>query len=193
MGHCIIRHMPKPKKKRHGADVKTTNHLVWVRALVGPAFVMGGWQIMATSYVAGVTIVYLGFLLCLVECIKEPELVSGPYPLQITLILAVIVLAEVFSVGVVLVRSPIDSTAYVILNSDYRPGINVGQIPWNPHFTDLRVAIINPDDDDYSNVDIAIQPDQWNYKADILNETTGCKLFPMGGNAVLISSNIKGG
>jgi hypothetical protein len=42
-------------------------------------------------------------------------------------------------------------------------------------------------------VDLAIQPDQWNYKADIFTENTECKVISMGGNAVLIVPSAKGG
>jgi hypothetical protein len=54
------------------------------------------------------------------------------------------------------------------------------------HFTDLRVAVTNLSDDDYQDLDVAVQPDKWNYKATILNDP-GCHLIPIGGNTVFVA------
>jgi hypothetical protein len=89
-----------------------------------------------------------------------------------------------FSFCVVFISAP--------LNFDLS-GTVIAGIPWNPHFTDLRVSITNPTNDDYSGVDLAIQPDKWNYKAAILESDTGCQLNPMGGNSVLVVASSKGG
>lgn len=158
-----------------------------------PCSVIGGWQVIPLSYLTGVLIVYAGFALCLTECIWEPALLEKPYPWQIALIGIVFTLATMFSINVVGALAPLTFDSYAMRKGEYPSGTVIAGILWNSHFTDLRVSITNPTDDDYSDIDIAIQPDKWNYKAAILQENTGCQLISMGGKGINIMPNGIGG
>lgn len=186
-------------RKRKKQPVKTTltmprsDFLALVRPFIGPAVVIGGWQLMPQSYLTGVLIVYVGFVLCLAECIWEPALLSRPYQLQIALIGVIFALVTVFSINVVFVWAPLTFDSYAMRKGEYPSGTVIAGIPWDRHLTDLRVSVTNPTDDDYYNVDLIAQPDKWSYKAAISEENTGCLLTPMGGNSVLIVPSAKGG
>jgi hypothetical protein len=186
----IATRTPLPPKKR--SEPQDSNRLLWVRSLAGPGIIIGGWQLMPTSYVVGTVIVYFGFSLCLLECIKEPALV-GHLRWRVALVVVVLIFAAVFSFRVVFISAPLGFDSYAMRKGDYSPGTVIAGIPWNSHFTDLRVWIKNPTDNDYRDVDLAVQPDQWNYKAAILEENTGCQLISLGGNSLLVAPNGKGG
>jgi hypothetical protein len=85
-----------------------------------------------------------------------------------------------------------DFLSYAMRKANYSPGEDVVGITWNTHFTDLRVAITNPSDDDYHDLDIFIQPDKWNYKALMITKLSGCDLTPIPGN-VFQTARAKGG
>lgn len=91
--------------KRHKVDATppSSSLLGAVRAFVGPAFIIGGWQLTPISHSIGVLIVYIGFGLCLAECIWEPVLLAKPYQLQVALIGVVFTLAGAFTIGFVLI------------------------------------------------------------------------------------------
>ncbi len=46
------------------------------------------------------------------------------------------------------------------------------------NFADLRVAVSDPTDDDYNNVDILLKPKDWVYDARIYDDQKVCTLFP---------------
>lgn len=148
---------------------------------------------MAISYTWGLGIVYFGFLLCLVECIYEPALLCRAYQLQIGGLVIIFSLAAAFTIGVVLVSAPLTIDSYAIRTEEQPSKNTIAKIPWNSHFTDLRVSVTNPSDDDYHDVDLVVQPDRWNYKAAILDENSGCLVSSVGGNAVLVVPSSKGG
>ena len=185
--------MSRKCKEQPVEAVPRSDLLTLFRAFVGPAFVIGGWQLMPLSYVAGMLIVYAGFVLCLAECIWEPVLLTRPYQLQIALIGIVFALAVVFSITVVLVSAPLAFDSYAMRKGEYPSGTVIAGISWDSHLTDLRVSVTNPTDDDYYNVDLTAQPDKWSYKAAIFEDNTGCLLTPMGGNSLLIVPSVKGG
>src|SRR5438093_3483405 len=66
-------------RKHQGTSANQPGLLSVLRSLAGPAFVIGGWQLMSTSYVVGVSLVYLGFVICLAEIIWEPLFLRKPY------------------------------------------------------------------------------------------------------------------
>jgi hypothetical protein len=179
--------------KRKQLPTPRSEFLTLFRAFVGPLFVIGGWQIIPLSYVTGVALVYFGFVLCVFECIWEPALLQRPYQLQVALLAIVLILADAFSINVVLVLAPLTLDSYAIRTEEHPTGETIAKIALNPHFTDLRVLITNPTDDDYRDFDIKVQPDRWNYKAAIFEENSGCQLTEMGGNSILIVPNTKGG
>jgi hypothetical protein len=184
----------KPVSSKHkNQPVPVSDFLTLFRAFAGPLFVIGGWQIIPLSYVTGVALVYIGFVLCVIECIWEPALLRRPYQLQIALIAIVLILADAFSINVVLVLAPLTLDSYAIRTEEHPTGETIAKIAWDSHFTDLRVLITNPTDDDYRDVDMTAQPDRWNYRAAIFEENSGCQLTAMGGNSLLIVPSGKGG
>src|SRR5262249_47968192 len=66
-----------------------------------------------------------------------------------------------------------------------RPGSTVEGVAWDVHFTDLRIAVTNPTDDDYSGLDIALIPDPWVNTAKIYDDKLLCTLSAIeGGRSV---------
>ena len=175
--------MSGKRKKRPRAHVRS-DLVTLCRAFVGPAFVIGGWQLIPLSYVVGVLIVYAGFALCLAECIWEPALLARPYQLQIALIGVVFALGAAFSISVVLVLAPLTFDSYAMRKATHADGTDVEGIHWDSRFTELRVAVTNPTDDDYRNLDVVIQPDKWIHKAVVVNRLSVCDLTSVGGNVV---------
>ena len=81
----------------------------WLNRLgiaIGPGLVFAGWQLVAPSYTVGVLVAYVGFLICLAECIWEPALLSWPYQIQVVCIGLVLFFLVLFTIGVV-VRAPL--------------------------------------------------------------------------------------
>ena len=113
---------------------------------------------MATSYAAGLGVVYCGFALCLAECIWEPALLRRPYQLQIVSIGIVISLATVFTTGVVFVPAPLNFQS-LASKSDYAPGTAPAGIAWRSVFVELDFIATNPTDSNYDNIDLWVRPD----------------------------------
>jgi hypothetical protein len=153
--HRIMSQKPKRSQERRSSDL-----LTMCRAASGPAFVIGGWSLIPTSYEWGVGIVYLGFALCLAESIWEPELLDRAYQIQIVVVSIVICLLAVFTVRVVLIRAPIRFHT-LTTDIDYStPGVTApAGIAWRPFFSELDLSITNPNGDNYSDVDVLVRPD----------------------------------
>jgi hypothetical protein len=167
------------------------------RAAVGPGAVLAGWQVMTStaherSYSIGLIVIYFGFAFCLVECTVDPVLRARPW-LRFPMTAIAIALAWLFTTKVVLVKAPINFDAYAMRNGEYPAGTKIAGIPWNDHFTDLRVWIKNSTDYDYSDVYLEVQPDQWNYRAALVGDSHGCTIASLGGNALLVNPHTKGG
>ena len=113
---------------------------------------------MATSYVAGLAIVYFGFVLCLIECIWEPALLRKPYQLQIVFFGFIVFLATVFTITVVLVPTPLNFQS-LASKSDYAPGTAPAGIAWRSVFVELDFIATNPTDSNYDNIDLWLRPD----------------------------------
>jgi hypothetical protein len=193
-GRDLSRKQPPPKKSAPApVEQPRSGGLFVVKALVGPTVIGTGWGIMLVAYKTGAVIACIGFVLWTLEFIYEPFLVKAPYRIHIALVMVPIAAFGLFCINVLIVYSPLNAQSYAVSNSDYPPGTKIGKIAWNAHFTDLRVAVSNPTDEDYTQLDIAIQPDHWNYAADITTEGVDCKLISMDGNSVSLVENGKGG
>jgi hypothetical protein len=142
-------------------------------------------------YFWGVAVIYIGFLFLLFEVCADPWVLNCSLTMQIVLIAFVLLFVDIFSIGVVAAQAPITFQSYAMRNGDYSPGVTIAGMAWDSHFTDLRVVLTNPTDDDYENLDIDVQPDQWTYKAALL-DSPGCDLSPLGGNMVSVATT-KGG
>ena len=76
----------------------------------------------------GTIVVYLGFLICLVECIWEPELIRRPHQIQLCLIAIVFALATAFTINVAFARAPLEFSSLLFSDTDYSPGVGPGGI-----------------------------------------------------------------
>ena len=72
-------------------------------------------------------------------------------------------------------------------------GTDVGGIAWNSHFTELRIAITNPSESDYQDLDVVMRPDKMVYKAAILDQSSMCGLKSISGNVFAITHIKKSG
>ncbi len=148
---------------------------------------------ISTSYFVGMCAIYSGFILLLLEILLEPSLQEVTLQLQCCLFAIVLFFASWFTLAVVSPEAPLTIDSYAIATEEYPSENAIAGIPWNYHFTDLRVSITNPTDTDYHGVDLAVQPDRWNYKAAIVEKDSGCMVTSMGGNSVLVVPSGKGG
>jgi hypothetical protein len=134
---------------------------------------------MQFSYLAGLVIVYFGFCLCVAECVWEPALLSKPYQVQIVLIGIVFSLMIVFTIVVVGMSSRLTLYSFAMRKGTYADGANIEGIEWNAHFTDLRIIITNPVDEEYRSLNVIITPDTFTNKAVVVDRRFGCDLFPL--------------
>jgi hypothetical protein len=144
------------------------------------------------SYLLGIGVIYLGFLFWLIECLVDPVLRARPW-FRFPMMAAAIVAVWLFTAKVVLLKASLEFDAYAMRYGDYSPGTEIAGIPWDVHFTDLRIWVKNSTNEDYSDVYLEVQPDQWNYKAAIVGDRHGCDLSSMGGDAILVNPIGKGG
>ena len=146
------------RKVRKVEDDHTPGMLDYLRTLAGPAFVIGGWQLIPTSYIAGALIVYLGFVVCLVEVIWEPVLLRRPCQLQVALVAIVFVAIAVFTISIVIVDAPL---CFSTMATDIKYGEHEapGGIEWIPAFSELDLFIANNTDNDYENINLLVRPD----------------------------------
>jgi hypothetical protein len=130
--------------------------LTFFRAIAGPGFIIGGWQLMSASFGWGLFIVYAGFVICIAECIYEPELLRKPFQIQIGLIGAIFLLATIFTIDVALIHAPIEVSALAM-----GPAYNLSPagISWKPFYTELDVIIANQTDMNYQNLNVLVRPD----------------------------------
>jgi hypothetical protein len=84
-------YLSEPSQARASSDL-----LFIVRAFIGPTFVIGGWGLVPVSFIAGICIVYVGFAICLVECIWEPALIRGSYQRQVVFIGVIMFFVDLF-------------------------------------------------------------------------------------------------
>ena len=131
--------------------------------------------------------IYFAFAVLLWELCFEPELIKRPERIQIAGIGILFALVDLFTIGIVAARAPLTLYSYAMRKGNYAAGTVLGGISWDPHFTDLRVAITDPNSDDYSDLDLAVQPDNWVYKAAILESPLGCDLTPIGGDSIFFA------
>lgn len=180
------------KIKNNQDSASITNKDTWIlglQTLVGPAFAVGGWQLMSLSYIAGILLAYVGFIVWFYESLVETAL--RPLVRIASLVLAVVFIV-IFSRDFVFISGLLSLDSYAMRNGDYSPGTMVAGIPWNSHFTDLRMWVSNTTERDYEDVILTIRSDKWNYKAAIKTEDTGCQLTSLGGNSIRVAIS-KGG
>jgi hypothetical protein len=155
--------------------------------------VLGGLGLMRINFWLGVIVTYLGFVLLLREICIEPVLLTRPLWIQVAAIVAFFIALTLFCIKVVFAQAPIDYLSFAMRNGSYAAGTSIAGIEWDDHLTDLRVAVINPSNDDYDDLDVSIQPNTWTYRAALLDGPLGCELTPIGFDALKVAINKKTG
>lgn len=187
------------KKRREAVErIKEQESIqaLWskVRAFFGPVVAALGASVIGTYYPLGAGLVGLGLFITYLEVVFEPWIVRHTsLRVHCLLMAASLVPLGWFMVSVLSKSAPLSFDSYAIRTDEFSSDGEIARIQWDSHFTDLRVSITNPSEDDYHDVDLVIQPDRWNYKANIFDENTGCLLTPIGGKTVLIVPSAKGG
>jgi len=171
--------MVTPRSKPPQPEPPAPSSSLWLPKSAGVS-VLGGIGLMRFSFWWGALVVYAGIVLAILEICKEPWLLKRPIQLQVATLVCVLVFLDVFSIGVVGKRAPLTIQSYAMKKGEYAAGTTIAGIAWDSHLTDLRVAVTNPTDDDYENLDIQIRPDKWTHKATLLANPGGCELSPNG-------------
>lgn len=73
---------------------------------------------------------------------------------------------------------------FAMKKGHYADGEDVEGIKWNPHFTDLRVIITNPVDDDLQNLNLLLNTDAEFYTAVLAGNRRFCDLEPVDRHAI---------
>jgi hypothetical protein len=130
---------------------------------------------------------YVLFFLIGIEILFEPFVRKLRWWLFIFLLVATVW----FGIAIPFAAAPLEITGY-LRPVDYPAGAPIGGIPWNSHFTDLRIVISNSTADDYLNADISITPDTWTHEAGFPGSSLGCQLVRIDGSIIwgMISSKL---
>jgi hypothetical protein len=133
--------------------------LVVLRAVVGPGFVIGGWQLMSASFGWVAFIVYAGFAIGLAECVWEPSLLRRSYQVQVACIGIVLLFVDLFTIGVVLTRAPITLDSIWTEPKYVLP--DTGGIAWKSFFAELYIIFSNLETDiTYDDFNVLVRPDR---------------------------------
>lgn len=152
--------------------------------------VLRAMQMIPLSYHWTVFIAYCLFGLSGLEVFRERSLKGWPRWVAATLVIGATIW---FTVVGPLSRAPLKALTYT-RPGNYSSGVEIGGIPWNQHFTDLRVVITNVTADDYRNVDILLKPDTWTHRAAIVTNPSECELLAVSNIMdIHVADNGKGG
>jgi hypothetical protein len=183
--------VPRPAQEAKPVEAQGVSVGLWIPRTGGVSLV-GGFGLMKFYFWAGLIVVYISLVLLLWDLCVDPLLIKGPVWVQIIGVGILFCLFGVVTAGVVGAQAPMSFNSYAMLKGNYANGIEIGGIKWDSHLTDLRVAVTNPDDRDYTDVDLTIRPDKWTYQATILNKPSDCDLTALGGDTVFTTIT-KGG
>lgn len=139
---------------------------------------------MRVYFWPGVVVVYFGLFALLWEVICEPELIRRRSWVQLCAFALILFFFDLFTIVVVAAPAPITLYAYAMRKGNYTDGTDIGGIIWDSHFTDLRLAVTNPSNNDYQEVDLTLVPDKSVYRAVLLDKPSICDLTPVGGDGV---------
>jgi hypothetical protein len=133
--------------------------LILLRRLLGPVFVIGGLSLIPTSYLLGVTLVYVGFIIAFCELIWDPLVFRLNDRLQIALFCVVIFFCTIFTLQYLSVPIPPDFGVM-----DYGSGFvddsgKVGDVPWKNDYHDVRISIGNNSNQDYTDISVWVSTD----------------------------------
>jgi hypothetical protein len=181
----LVGRNPVPSRRK---KIKKEKHpLAWV--LGGPAFILGGWGVISTSFPIGVFFIYLGFLLLFLEIFLEPWIVKNVSLFGVC-VLMILCLLPVgwFTLAVVSLPGPLEVNSFAMRHHNYQDGTDIAGIAWHKSLTELTVIVSNPIDDRYKEFDLTIHPDKWVYEAAIKDNPAGCILTPLSGEHVIFTT-----
>jgi hypothetical protein len=145
----------RPLKREH----LERHPLARIRTVIAPAFILGGCGVIPFSFPLGVSFVYLGLMVLLLEVVLEPWIVERPFFIPVGLIAVWFLLFDWFTIGFAASRAPIYFST-LATNIDYSSYSAPGGIPWRTVFSELDVVVSNPTDANYDNVDVTFRPDK---------------------------------
>lgn len=180
---------PPPQQSPGTEQKKELPKALWLSRGALLANIIALARLMQTvSFGWFLALAYALFFIIGIEVLGEPALKRFRWVLSFGVLAGM----ACFVVFVQFAKAPVNLEAYV------RPGshpanTSIGGIPWDPHFTDLRIALTNPTDDDYKDLDVVIVPDGWTYEATLLSTGADCKLFRMEGNIFNVAQSGSGG
>src|ERR1035441_1483705 len=118
-------------RRRRRKKIKEEEHpLRWLRALSGPAFIVGGFGVISASFWIGISAIYFGFLILFLEIVFEPWMIRNT-SLLVHCVVIILCLAPVgwFTLAIVSVPVRLDFDAYIISVPHFN-GDTVGGITW---------------------------------------------------------------
>jgi hypothetical protein len=175
-----------PSSDMHAPN--NTESQMWsrIRELLGPVFIVGGFGVISKDFFwPGVFIVYLGCVILYLETVFEPWVLKLSFLAQFLLIVMSLAIPAWFTLAIVDAERPLKIDSYANRKGNYSNGSKIGTVEWDSHFLPLTVAISNPSSLDYSDVNIAIMPDSWVYKASLIGDDFGCRVDSIGGKSLM--------
>lgn len=141
--------VPQENKPAH------TSMLGWLRAISSVSVLFGGGGLMQpATFTWGVVLVLVGFVLLALDLAFE-NIALNKKRIGIAAVLA---LGAIFVYKVLLVPIPLDIGVVSILGA-YPPGTKVAGVEWTTLYTDCRIHISNPSDNDYEDLDVSASTD----------------------------------
>jgi len=168
----------------------TLSGIAVLRGLVGPTLFFTGLQLMPTYPILGICICYFAFVIALFEIIYEPWILRKPIHFQVGLIVILLFFSDLFTIQIFHFRD-IRTIAQIV---EAEAGSNIAGIKWYEQFSELRVAIHNPDEDRYRDINVIVRPDAWVYDAAIFDTPPDhCKVekAPANGPSLMIGETKK--
>jgi hypothetical protein len=186
-------HLSK-ERDRTAAIAEPEKHWSQVaRGLTGPAFIVGGLGVISKDlFLVGTVIVYFGCLILYLEAVFEPWALRKTLGVQCLLIALALSIPIWFTLNIVTAYGPLNLYSYALRKGNYDSGVKIGNIVWDSHFTNLTMAIVNPSNENYTDLELDAVPDTWLREATIVGTDLGCRLESIGGDTVL-STISKGG
>jgi hypothetical protein len=146
---------PRAPRKKSPPASKLHPFIKWMRTAVLAGFLVGlGGLFLTEWFWLAVAIIYVGFLVLLVDLWFEPELTNN---WKIGIAVVIVALIMVFSWTIVIVPAPLTMEA-IITDAAYPPGTDIHGIIWKKGFTELRLNIFNTSNRNYQNMSLSIQP-----------------------------------
>ena len=106
-----------------------------------------------------VCLVYAAILIWWLDLIFEKRVQTQGRVARVVVTVCAAGLALWFTFGFVRIGVPLGLSARNI-SSSHQPGISIAGIVWSPKFSDFRVLLSNDTDDDFSELDLVVKPNE---------------------------------